>query len=187
MTEEVWRPIVGWENLYEVSSSGRVRSLDRTVETPAPSDGRPGYTRHYKGRILRLAANAHGYHQVALCRDGIRSNARVHALVCEAFHGPRPEGHDVAHGDGCKVNNSAGNLRWATRSENMRDAICHGTIRHGERHHMTRLSDAQVRYVRSNPQAPRAHLAEALGVRVGLIDAIRGGCTWKYLKAASAA
>lgn len=53
-------------------------------------------------------------------------------MVCEAFHGLRPEGMEVRHLDGNSQNDAASNLAWGTRSENIRDAVRHGT------HNMTR-------------------------------------------------
>ncbi len=51
---------------------------------------------------------------------------RVHRLVCQAFHGPPETGQEVNHLDGVKTNNSAQNLEWATRSENLKHAHATG-------------------------------------------------------------
>lgn len=73
----------------------------------------------------------------------------MHALVAEAFHGWRPsEDHEVAHGDGSRVNNHYRNLRWATRLENAADKMLHGTVRSGSRP-MSDLADADVRKIRA--------------------------------------
>lgn len=58
----------------------------------------------------------------------------VHILVCEAFHGPRRLGLEVAHNDGNRLNASATNLRWATRLANIADKWLHGTMPGGGRH-----------------------------------------------------
>ena len=113
---ETWLPIPGFENHYEVSDIGRVRSLDR-----ADSLGR-----RRNGRILKAPMNSAGRRQVGLCRGGKRRQALVHQLVALAFHGKPVSGQEVRHLDGDKLNNLATNLAWGTRSENQHDAVRHG-------------------------------------------------------------
>lgn len=91
---EEWRPVPGFEDLYEVSDRGRVRSIER--ETPA---GRRGGTIKSPGRAGR------GYPQAHLWKEGERYARYVHDLVLEAFRGPRPEGHQASHLDGDLENN----------------------------------------------------------------------------------
>lgn len=111
-----WRPIDGYAGGYEVSSDSQVRSLDRL-----DAAGRP-----VRGRILRPARLQNGYLSVAL-HDGTQRTHYVHALVCAAFHGPRPEGAEIRHLDGDATNNVSSNLAWGTRSENNLDRVAHGT------------------------------------------------------------
>lgn len=103
---EHWKSVPGFEGRYEVSSEGRVRSLLRG------------------GRVLRAGIASHGYPMVVLGRGNPRT---IHSLVAEAFLGPRPAGQEVRHKDGNRKNASAGNLCYGTRSENIRDAVAHGT------------------------------------------------------------
>lgn len=130
--EEIWKPIVGWEELYEVSDHGRVRSLDRTTPT------KNGRTAILRGRVLRATANSNGY-KIAILQSGPRRSAkRVHRLVLEAFVGPCPDGMQVCHSDGNRVNNSLGNLRYGTTSENRLDSVKHGTHPHASKTHCPR-------------------------------------------------
>lgn len=130
MTEEVWRPVVGWEGWYEVSSHGRVRSLDR--ERPNPLTG--GVSVH-TGRVIRPRVNRGGYLQVNLHRPGHRKTRPVHRLVAEALI-PNPEGLPlVLHGLAGTRDNSVPNLRWGTTSDNMRDRIRDGTCRESSKTH----------------------------------------------------
>lgn len=115
---EIWRPVVGYEGLYEVSNTGRVRSLN--------------YNRTGKVRELKPEATEAGYLRIALCKDGKAKNHKIHAIVMAAFVGPRPEGYDVNHIDECKTNNRVENLEYCTRRENLN----HGT--HNERSAATR-------------------------------------------------
>lgn len=122
MTEERWLPVVGYEGLYEVSDQGRVKSLQRRVRD------RKGF-RLVRERILRWNQNGFGYHTVVLCREGSKKTRSIHQLVLEAFVGPRPDGAVACHNDGNPTNNQPSNLRWDTQSNNLYDAVRHGTNR----------------------------------------------------------
>lgn len=121
MNVEEWRSIPGYETSYEVSSRGRVRSLDRVV---TDRRGR----RHPKlGRVLTPVTNpVSGKLSVKL---GKSNTKMVHILVLEAFVGPRPNGLCGLHWDDDPSNNCVDNLRWGTRSANMHDKVRNG------RHH----------------------------------------------------
>jgi hypothetical protein len=122
MTHETWLPIVGYEGLYEVSSLGALRSLGRQMTT---IDGR---RRTYPPRQVRGWLAQTGYPMVTLSRDGVKRKFTIHTLVAIAFLGPRPTPKHVAcHNDGTRDNNHLVNLRWATQSDNLRDAVRHGT------------------------------------------------------------
>lgn len=117
---EQWRSIAGHEGTYEVSSYGRVRSLDRTIVT---GNG----PRKLKGRTLRPATDKIGRRNVVLYGVDNKKTRRIHQLVAEAFIGPRPPGMEVCHRDGDPGNNHVSNLRYGTHSENMIDKKRHGT------------------------------------------------------------
>jgi len=125
MSAEAWRPVPGWEGLYEASDSGLIRSLDRITPRGARS----------KGRILKPGSNPKGYAIYVLCREAVRSAFTGHSLVASAFLGPRPDGMQIAHGDGVKTNNAVSNLRYATASENAADKKLHGTERNLNKTH----------------------------------------------------
>jgi hypothetical protein len=180
MADEEWRPVVGYEGLYEVSSFGRVRSLDRHERVSLPSGAE--YVRRRRGRLLVIPPDHDGYAHAKLSRDGVVSGHGVHALVCAAFHGPRPEGKQAAHNDGRKGNNAASNLRWATPTENSADMLSHGTVLNGQRNHLARLSEAQVIEIRRKlTTAGPTQIAREYGVTPECIMAIRSGRTWKHL------
>lgn len=79
-----------------------------------------------RGVVLSLGQNVGGYLTVVLFVNGTRKTQLVHQLVLKTFVGPRPKGYDSCHGDGDKSNNHLSNLRWDTRSENMKDLYRHG-------------------------------------------------------------
>jgi len=125
VTEE-WRPVVGYEGLYEVSDAGRVRSVDRYVE-------RTGRPVRLRGVLMKLQrAQAGGYWTVAMCQGGLQRTHTVHSLVMQAFVGPRPDGMEVRHLDGDPTNSRLSNLAYGVPSENALDRVRHGT------HNMTR-------------------------------------------------
>lgn len=120
MNEE-WRPVVGYQGLYEVSNLGRVRSVDRT------SHYKDGRTYLYRGRVLKLRKGRDGHLRINLCKDGKLKTKFVHRMVLEAFVGPCPEGMECLHIDGNPANNCVDNLSWGTRGENMLDRVRHGS------------------------------------------------------------
>jgi hypothetical protein len=118
-TAERWRDVVGYEDLYQVSDTGRARSVDRVVQR------RDGVVRFVQGQLLTPfpcsgKANRR-YLCVRLIRDGVRETRPVHQLVLEAFVGPRPDGTLGCHWDDNRENNDLSNLRWCTPLGNAHD------------------------------------------------------------------
>lgn len=128
MTEE-WRPVLGYEGFYEVSSEGRVRSVDRRVKHSS------GRTRTHAGRALAPGNHVKGYLIVNLSSRGVNSVRTIHRLVLEAFIRPRDKGEVARHLDGNPKNNSLANLAWGTYSDNAFDAVRHGTHPRASRTH----------------------------------------------------
>ena len=112
MTEEIWKPVVGFGGLYEVSNLGRLKSLNRTVVNLSGE-----YIK--KGAIKKISSNNRGYHIVTLTKDGTSKQYGIHRLVAEAFI-PNPNNlPEVDHIDRNPSNNIVGNLRWCTHKENL--------------------------------------------------------------------
>ena len=115
MDNEVWKPAVGFEGLYEVSSEGRVRSLDTHLKG--------GGIR--LGRVMALRTDRRGYPRLNLVDPSssprrMRRGVYVHQLVARAFLGNPHEGAgDVNHIDFNPSNNKVSNLEWASRRENL--------------------------------------------------------------------
>jgi len=142
---EIWKPVVGWEGLYEVSSFGRVYCLPRVVNSAFGAKARKS------GKLMSCRPNRQtGYNEAALSAPGRKRRTSAHVLVCEAFIGPRPsDDHQVAHWDGVRTNNHVDNLRWATRKENAQDRNRHGTAPIGENAPNGKLTEAEVLAIRS--------------------------------------
>ena len=119
--EEIWKPVVGHETSYEVSSLGNVRSLDRAYRQVSRRGKLHIHT--VRGRMLRPGKMKSGHVSVAIGRGNSRM---VHQLIAEAFIGPRPLRYEVRHLNGVPDDNRAINLTWGTRGENSRDKKWHG-------------------------------------------------------------
>lgn len=131
MENEIWKPVVGYEGLYEVSNFGNVRSLDRKVM-------KGHYLISKKGQDLKLHIDKYGYQFVQLRKsiDGKskKENIKVHRLVAKAFISNPLNKDFVNHINGLKTDNSSVNLEWCTSSENNKHAYRLGLkkIRKGE-------------------------------------------------------
>lgn len=165
MINEKWAPVDGYENYYEVSTNGRVRSLDRNVL-------RIG-TRIIKGQLIAPKLNG-AYPAIKLCRDGVRKYVALHRLVARAFIGVKPKGLHTCHKDGNKLNNRISNLRYDTVKNNSEDSFSHRTMSIGARHYNTKLSQKDVIEIRASKLSSR-ELAANYGVNSRHINAIKAG------------
>lgn len=111
---EIWRQIPGYENLYEASTFGRIKSVDRLVPGK-----HPGTYAKITGKILSPIKNKGGYLRVNLCDETGRKAKFIHRLVALTFLGP-PDGDktDVNHKDENTQNNRIDNLEWCTKKYN---------------------------------------------------------------------
>lgn len=114
MTEEKWKDIEGYEGLYQVSSLGRVKSLDRIVPTKI------GSTQTYYGSIKKNSISTTGYWRVNLHKDGKLKTYKVHNLMAVAFLSYKKDGlkYVVDHIDNNPLNNDLSNLQIITNREN---------------------------------------------------------------------
>ena len=170
---EEWRPVVGYEGVYEVSSFGRVRSLDRWVK--ANSGRRRTGVRYF----TPSASGKNKKYKRVLLRNPDKQRP-VHHLVLEAFVGPRPEDCEARHLDGNPGNNRLDNLAWGTKAENQADKIRHGTILRGTANPASKLTEADVIAIRASNKR-QVDLAEIYGVTQPIISAIRLRKIWKHL------
>lgn len=122
---ETWMPVPDFEDRYEVSDKGRVRSLDIEITD------RLGRTRRQPGRIKKTWYDRGGYEMVELSRDGQRFGLGVHRLVALAFTPPEKEGLEVMHLDHDPTHNHLSNLKWGTHSENVKATVKDGRHRSG--------------------------------------------------------
>lgn len=114
---EVWKPLTGYEGTYEISTAGRVKSLERDVIIFNDK------VRHQKERILKFDKVWSGYLMVTLLKNGTRFKVCAHILVGQHFIDNPENKPEINHKDGDKTNNWDWNLEWSTKSENQLHAI----------------------------------------------------------------
>lgn len=171
---EEWKTIAGYETFYEVSSLGRVRSLDRYDSI---NRFRPG-----RLRATPIDRTSTGYRYVSLSRNGTTKKLNVHVLVLEAFVGQRPSpAHEACHEDGDRSNSALSNLRWDTAQGNQLDKWAHGTMAAGSKNGKAVFSEEVVGWIKESRQSSLA-LAPVLGVASSSIRAVRTGQNWGHLE-----
>ena len=112
-SKEIWKDIQGYEGIYQVSSHGRVRSLDRVVVRP---NGNGDY--FAKGKIIYVVLTKWGYNEVHLHKDNKTKIYKVHRLVAQTFIENPNNLPCVNHIDENKTNNNVNNLEWCTYKYN---------------------------------------------------------------------
>ena len=115
---EIWKDIEGYEGLYQISSLGRVKSLERTYT--ANYQGQP--IQKKCGERIRKTTTVHGYPHVRLYKHCKGMNFKIHRLIAIAFiPNPDPTKYtNINHKDGNKLNNSIDNLEWSNDQLNIR-------------------------------------------------------------------
>ena len=113
MEEEIWKDIPGYEGLYQASSLGKIKSLDRITRRCSNT------TRCIKGKIIKQRLNRNRYLKVQLYKEGKGKWYTVHRLIATTFI-PNPENKpEIDHINTVRTDNRIKNLRWVTRKENM--------------------------------------------------------------------
>lgn len=112
MTEEIWKDIPGYEELYEVSNFGNVRSISRFIYNKS--------YKYWRDGVLLKPSITRGYERVSLYRNGVQKLMTIHRLVAMAFldYNPEMNGFVINHIDICKTNNSLENLEIVSTREN---------------------------------------------------------------------
>jgi hypothetical protein len=158
---EKWLGVIGFEELYEVSNHGQVRSVK---------------TGQIKKITFRKLDNRP---YIGLWKNAKQKIVRPYRLVLEAFVGKCPQGMECCHNDGNPMNNNLSNLRWDTPKNNHADKVKHETTNRGERCGTAKLTLVQVNAIRKDNRLQRI-IAEEYGVRQSLISRIKNGVRWQH-------
>ena len=179
--KEIWRPVVGYEDRYEVSSAGRVRRLARIGTHPCNRWGKPHLFTVLAGD-MKASINGKGYPQVSLRHEvGVESVA-IHRLVADAFL-PPCNGRQVNHKNYDRRDNRLDNLEWATPKENTAHGARGPNWINGERHHNSKLNCAQVSEIRRllKTGMVQNRIADQFKVGPNVVSGIKTGKMWKHL------
>jgi len=117
MKKEIWKPVVGFEGLYSISSQGNLRAEEVIIWKTGRKGTRFPYRK--KASPKKLTLNNMGYFVISLYRDGIKYDRTVHSLVADAFLGQRPKGYHTDHVNGNPLINTPENLEYVTARENI--------------------------------------------------------------------
>lgn len=183
-----WKPVMGYEGLYEISNYGELKSLDKWVDIGL------GRRQFVKGKIRTAAKASNGYRMTTLSKEGINKTVTIHSLVAMHFIKNPWKKPIVNHRNTIKTDNYIGNLEWATYSENILHAYKYKLRRapsagkYGKDHHRSRaiiqltLTGENIREWDSISDAARE-----LGIRGNGVQAVCAGkekvfkgFIWKY-------
>lgn len=127
-----------------------------------------------------------GVHTLGTSRTtpGRTKKWKIATVVCETFHGPRPDGMHVAHRDGNALNDAASNLAWKTPADNEADKVLHGTSpARGENCNLSKLTESQVRDIRylRHSGATTISIAAKFGITTAAVSKIANRQTWRHI------
>ena len=173
--EEIWRPIVGFEGLYQVSNLGRVQSANRFARI------RGGGKRLITPTPLKHWKSNSGYQMVQLSVENHVTKHYVHRLVAMAFVANPDQRLEVNHINSNKEHNQDVNLEWVSRQGNEDHKVAAGRTHRGMANKQTKLTDQEVIEIRSLLRGgeSQASIARKFGVAQATICRINTGATWR--------
>ena len=133
--KEIWKDIYGFEGIYQISTFGRVRSIDRMVTQKCGKNPSKTQTNHIKGKILKTWVINSGYEVVSLRKNKKRFNKLIHRIVAETFLDNLNGYSQINHKDENKLNNYLSNLEWCTPKYNQLYNCKNQASLHYHRHH----------------------------------------------------
>ncbi len=181
---EIWKDINGYEELYQVSDCGRVKSVQRKVKRTNKYG--TTHTKIINQRILKGRPCRRGHMTVQLCKNNKSKNFQIHRLVLEAFIGPCPQGLECCHNDGNPKNNKQSNLRWDTKSSNRKDSVIHGScnFQPGINHPNAKLTEddvVKIREMYATKNYSHIKLGKMFNAGAMTISAIVNRRTWIHV------
>ena len=177
--EEIWMDIKGYENLFRVSTYGRVKRIDSQVIVRKPWIETP-ILKSVKGHLLTPSDNR-GYKTVSLTKNNKTDTQPVHRLVAETFILNPLNKRCINHKDCNKANNHINNLEWVTHRENKEHAVLNGIVAKGETQGLSKLNEFQIRVINKIHDIKYMDLARFFNVSSSDISYIKRRLTWRHL------
>lgn len=175
MNTEIWKPVIGFESFYLVSSLGKIKSLARIDSL--------GHKRVEK--MLSPHKDSHGYMIVGLTVNGRTVYRKVHNLMLQAFVGPAPTPKHIGrHLNDVSTDNFLPNLAWGTLKDNVVDRVRNGHCAKGEKIANSVLNENKVKDIRLLFSMGKsvAEIAREYGVDWNTISYVVKGRTWKHVQ-----
>jgi hypothetical protein len=179
LQEEIWKDYAGFEEIYQVSTCGNVRSLDRVI---IQSNGR---IKKIKGiEPMKTRINKFGYGYIALRLNGKYKMKTVHRMVAETFIHNVHNKPEVNHISGSKIDNRVQNLEWLTSSENQLHAYKNGLQkpRRGADSNLNKIPEYRVRVIKKlKGKIYQKIIANYYGIAQCTVSEIQTGFRWGHI------
>lgn len=173
MRKEIWKDVVGWEDSYQVSNMGNIKSKPRSKYENLGK-------RIYGNNILNPFTYHTGYLAVNLKHGNKRKAMPIHRLVLLSFVGNPPEGYHACHNNGIRADNRLCNLRWDTAKNNQADRFIHGTAFSAGNNPAAKLNWEIVENIRKSEER-NVILAKKYKVSPSTIGAVKKHKTWRCM------
>jgi phenylpropionate dioxygenase-like ring-hydroxylating dioxygenase large terminal subunit len=178
-TEEIWKDVPGYEEKYQASNLGRVRSLDRTFVRSN------GWSMTRKGIVLKPTLGNNKYLSVGLGKES-KDKLLVHRIIAKTFIETKNEKLHVDHINSIRTDNRVVNLQWVTQQENnAKQSYCKGADQHS-----SKLTIGDVRHIRDEfdrlsqkrVYGTYTKIAKGYGVDMVTIHDIINKRTWNHVR-----
>ena len=133
---EIWKDIIGYEELYKISNYGKVKSLINN------------HNKYREKILMPRKVGQFNYLNIMLYKNKIGKSFYIHRLVLETFVGLCPDGMECRHLDNNPQNNKLDNLQWSTPKINQSDRILNGTSNIGSGCGTSKLNNIAVRIIK---------------------------------------
>ena len=175
MINEIWKPVLNYEDLYLISNLGNIKSLDRKTT----HQGRwIKTTTFFQGKPLRVAKTKGGYCYVSLSKDGKGKKHLLHRLVLQSFIGNNE--NQVNHKDGNKQNNNLENLEYCTAQENLLHCTKILKKKIGSLNGHAKLKESDILKIKSDTRTLK-EIAKDYGVTLQAIHHVKKGKNWTHV------